>query len=69
MPEDHDLALALARIEVKIDTLIASYSDHESRLRFLERRGFVTARQMWAGIVGTGTVVSASAAAIALLTR
>lgn len=33
-----DVALLLARLEVKLDSLIASSSDHEARIRKLEER-------------------------------
>jgi len=32
-----DTAVVLARVETKIDTLITSQSDHETRIRRLER--------------------------------
>lgn len=67
--EDSNLPLALARIEIKIDTLIAANSDHEGRLRVLEHQGFVTGRQLWASLIGSATVVSAVVAAVALLTK
>lgn len=67
MGEHDDQTLALARIEVKLDTLIAANSDHEGRLRKIELAGYVTGRQLWASVVGSATVASALVAAAALL--
>lgn len=64
--DDQTIAVSLARIETKLDALVTSASDHEGRIRFLERKGFVTGRQLWAGMLGCGTLTSTIIAAIAL---
>lgn len=56
------VAVILARLELKVDQLIAGGNDHEARLRMLETKGFVTGKQLWAGLVGSATVASAFAA-------
>ena len=73
--EISDQALTLARIEVKIDTLISASSDHETRLRSLEQKpdvrshGFVTGKQLWSVAVGFSTVLYSVTAAVMLLNK
>lgn len=67
MPSDQDIAVQLARIEGKIDTLVTSSADHEGRIRVIEGKGYVTSRQLWAGLLGSATVSSSIIAALALL--
>lgn len=47
----------LARIETKIDTLLSSKSDHETRIRGLEKRSWL--------IAGAAVIVSAVAPGLA----
>lgn len=49
MSTDSGVEIVLARIEVKLDRVISDNSDHESRLRRVERL-------VWA-VAGAGTVV------------
>jgi hypothetical protein len=79
------LLVALARIEAKLEAALTGQVDHEARIRILERkdsaadhelrlrsiesRGYVTGKQMWAGLIGSATVTSAVIAAVALLTK
>jgi hypothetical protein len=65
-----DALITLARIEVKVDTLLLSASDHETRLRELEKpRGYVTARQLWTGLVGSAALMSGLGTVLALVLR
>lgn len=54
---DTDVAVILARLELKIDQLMANAGDHETRLRALEGRGFVSGKQLWAGLLGMAAVL------------
>lgn len=57
--EAHDRLIAtLARLEHKIDTLILTSSDHEIRLRGLEKARFVTVQQMYAFMTALLSVVT-----------
>lgn len=57
--------LSLARIEAKLDGLVASTSDHEVRIRSVER-SYVSRAGMWKALT-TGCMVSASASALVAL--
>lgn len=55
---DQDVVIALTRLELKIDQLISTSSDHESRLRTLEMpKGYVTGKQLWAALLGVAAVM------------
>ena len=70
MPNDSlDLLVALARIETKLDAAIKTDGDHEARLRAVETKGYVTARQLWAGMLGSAAVSSAVITTTAFLTK
>lgn len=64
-----NLIATLTRLDLKLDLLLSSTSDHEARLRSLESRGLVTARQMWAGLIGCSAVLSAVATSVAMIAR
>ena len=59
MSEFNDLAIAVARIEAKLDVALAQGHDHEGRIRKLERA-------VW-GAAGAGVVAGGGAGAVAAL--
>lgn len=42
----------LARLEVKLDQALWAAADHETRIRALENNGYVSGKQLWAGLTG-----------------
>lgn len=58
---DSTLAIALARVEVKLDAALAKTDDHEHRLRAVERR-------LWAAAGAASAAAIAGSQAINALT-
>lgn len=56
----------LVRIETKLDEVIRQGGDHEKRLRAVESSGFVSGKQLWAGMLGSCTVAMGVAALIGI---
>lgn len=52
------LIATLARLEQKLDTLVYTGSDHETRIRGLESARFVTVPQMWAFMTGLLSIIT-----------
>lgn len=48
----------LARIEVKVDQILAQSGDHETRIRAIENARFVTVPQMWAFMTGLLSIIT-----------
>lgn len=61
-------ALSLARIETKLDGLIADTGDHEIRIRSLESTA-ITRGTMWKAFSAATSLSTAVAALIALFVR
>lgn len=58
----------LARMEVKLDNLLGLASDHEMRIRALENNGYVSGKQLWAGLTGVAVFAATLVPLIVTLT-
>lgn len=58
-PSSLDLLVVLTRLEVKVDNALWMVQDHETRIRGLENNGYVSGKQLWAGLTGVALLVSA----------
>jgi len=58
MPNSPELALTVARIEVKLDQALAQHDDHEARIRRLERALWTAAGAATAAGGTVGAIVS-----------
>lgn len=55
MNEDHEVAIALTRIETKLDAVLTATADHEARIRELEKNDL---GRIIPFIIGLLTVIS-----------
>ena len=68
------ILVAIARLDGKvtgalgaIENLRTTDNDHETRLRKLEEKRYITPGQLWAGLVGVASVCGVAATVYALL--
>lgn len=45
-------------MEVKLDNALATVTDHEGRIRTLEANGYVSGKQLWAGLLGVAAFIT-----------
>ena len=68
-PKDSDLRLDFARLEGKVDVVITRHDiriealesavdDHETRIREVEKREYVTPKGLWGAVIGAAALVS-----------
>lgn len=63
-----DVSVALARIELKLESLITRDSDHEARLRVLEA-GYVTRGALYRALTALTGMIGVTVALVSLVTR
>lgn len=64
MPEQDSVFVLLARLEGKLDAVLAGnvltkekVDDHEIRIRAIEARPYITPWKLWSSLLGTATFI------------